>query len=134
MPILRKDPPGPLANADAVTDSGYSVAFPYPTEVSAELKDKTLPVLGLCGPLLVCGPLLFPRFLNFSGGLPCHLRRQRQQFDPTPKKAFYLPGHEVRLLAQVVNKLLGLLMHDIGSGHRIFRYAIRCGTHRLRTD
>jgi hypothetical protein len=30
MPILPKRPPGPLANADAVTDSGYSVASPYP--------------------------------------------------------------------------------------------------------
>jgi hypothetical protein len=48
-----------------------------------------------------------------------------------PEKVFDLPRHEVRLLAQVVNKLLGLLMHDIGGGHRILRYAVRGGTHRL---
>ena len=86
---------------------------------------KPLPVLGLRGPLLLS------RFLYFSGGLPCHLRRQRHQFDPAAKKVFDLPRHEVRLPVQVANQLLGLLMHDIGGGHRILRYAIGSGAHRL---
>ena len=41
------------------------------------------------------GPLLLSRFLYFSGGLSCHLRGQRHQFDPAAKKVFDLPRHEV---------------------------------------